>query len=599
VLERVPTGRLVVLGEPGAGKTVLAVRLVLDLLIRRRPGCRVPVLVPLASWDPAREHVWDWLERRLCLDHPALRASAGEGGSWARALWDADLILPVLDGLDEIAGADRGQALAQLNEALRPGGGVVLTARSDPYRAAVHSGDSGVGTQLLSGAAGVQLCPLNAGVVGDYLRAAAGGLAGQSRWDRALAALAVPSHPLAQALATPLMATLARTVHCPRPGEPTAGVPHPDELLDARFDTRAAVERHLFDGFVPAAYRPHPDPAKQCPWKPADARRWLTFLASHLEHRLGGTTDLAWWQLHTEVPRLLTPLAFGLAGGLLFGLVFGLVSGLVFGFVFGITAGSARGPAQPGQGLRWSPIRDKLRLGLGLGLAVGLTALWSGLRGGLGLMMGLAVGPLLGLATGLGPLPVEPAKAAGPRTILGRDRAAFRSIVLTVVLPIGLAGALYGALAAGLGPPTPRSAIEIAGGLRVSPGGLLIGGLGAGLAVGLRAGLSAAFVVGLATGVATGAVAGAVTGFGLGRPLAGLASGLTGGLVLGLWLGLSQTAWAQFAVARCWLALRGRLPWRLMRFLADAHQHRGVLRQAGAAYQFRHAELQRHLASGP
>jgi hypothetical protein len=32
-----------------------------------------------------------------------------------------------------------------------------------------------------------------------------------------------------------------------------------------------------------------------------------------------------------------------------------------------------------------------------------------------------------------------------------------------------------------------------------------------------------------------------------------------------------------------------------MRFLADAHQ-RGVLRQAGAVYQFRHAELQRHLA---
>jgi hypothetical protein len=32
-----------------------------------------------------------------------------------------------------------------------------------------------------------------------------------------------------------------------------------------------------------------------------------------------------------------------------------------------------------------------------------------------------------------------------------------------------------------------------------------------------------------------------------------------------------------------------------MRFLADAHEQRGVLRQAGASYQFRHAELQRHL----
>jgi len=44
---RVPTGRLVVLGELGAGKTILLVRLVLDLLDRRRPGGPVPVLVSL------------------------------------------------------------------------------------------------------------------------------------------------------------------------------------------------------------------------------------------------------------------------------------------------------------------------------------------------------------------------------------------------------------------------------------------------------------------------------------------------------------------------------------------------------------------------
>jgi len=33
-----------------------------------------------------------------------------------------------------------------------------------------------------------------------------------------------------------------------------------------------------------------------------------------------------------------------------------------------------------------------------------------------------------------------------------------------------------------------------------------------------------------------------------------------------------------------------------MAFLADAHQ-RGVLRQAGAVYQFRHIELQHRLAT--
>lgn len=45
------------------------------------------------------------------------------------------------------------------------------------------------------------------------------------------------------------------------------------------------------------------------------------------------------------------------------------------------------------------------------------------------------------------------------------------------------------------------------------------------------------------------------------------------------------------------LALRGLLPWRLSVFLQDA-QLRGVLRQVGMSWQFRHAVLQDHLAAG-
>lgn len=51
-------------------------------------------------------------------------------------------------------------------------------------------------------------------------------------------------------------------------------------------------------------------------------------------------------------------------------------------------------------------------------------------------------------------------------------------------------------------------------------------------------------------------------------------------------------------ITRRWLALRRRLPWSLMGFLSDAHR-RGVLRQAGAVYQFRHIEMQDRLASRP
>jgi hypothetical protein len=61
-----------------------------------------------------------------------------------------------------------------------------------------------------------------------------------------------------------------------------------------------------------------------------------------------------------------------------------------------------------------------------------------------------------------------------------------------------------------------------------------------------------------------------------------------------LWI-LVATVWGRWLIARTWLSLTGRLPWPIMTFLTDAHR-RGVLRQAGGVYQFRHARLQNHLA---
>jgi hypothetical protein len=63
-------------------------------------------------------------------------------------------------------------------------------------------------------------------------------------------------------------------------------------------------------------------------------------------------------------------------------------------------------------------------------------------------------------------------------------------------------------------------------------------------------------------------------------------------------LAVTLSAWGRLQVVRAALAVSGRLPWHLMRFLEDAHA-RGVLRQAGAAYQFRHVRLQEHLVSRP
>ena len=53
--------QLVILGEPGAGKTVMAILLTLGLLADPQPDEPVPVLLPLASWNPRREHLHTWM----------------------------------------------------------------------------------------------------------------------------------------------------------------------------------------------------------------------------------------------------------------------------------------------------------------------------------------------------------------------------------------------------------------------------------------------------------------------------------------------------------------------------------------------------------
>jgi hypothetical protein len=108
-----------------------------------------------------------------------------------------------------------------------------------------------------------------------------------------------------------------------------------------------------------------------------------------------------------------------------------------------------------------------------------------------------------------------------------------------------------------------------------------------------------AFLVGdLTGGIIAVLAAGIVYVTGSRLPIAGASILLvlvTAGVLAGFVAGIGA-AWLGFGVARCRLAAGRRLPWRLMRFLDDAHR-RGILRQAGPVYQFRHARLQSYLGS--
>ncbi|WP_428934265.1 NACHT domain-containing protein [Streptomyces sp. ACT015] len=294
-----PGRRMVVLGGPGSGKSVLAMRFVLARLAERSPGGAVPVIFPLAGWDPETTGLRDWLAERLALDYRPLAAPADERRTLARALLDAGLVLPVLDGFDELARPVYALAVRRVNAELDDDLPLLLTGRGEAWAAAVAEGD------VLTGADVVELLPLSLSQAGAHLERTSrprypDGGRPVTVWTPVLRVLAErPELPAALALTSPLMVALARAVY----GDDTSR--DPAELLDEeRLPTVEAVEGHLLEAFVPAAF------LDAGPGAAPKAVRRLTLLARTLQER--GRGRIGWWELDRLLPPAVRVFAPGL-----------------------------------------------------------------------------------------------------------------------------------------------------------------------------------------------------------------------------------------------------------------------------------------------
>ena len=574
-------GRLMVLGAAGAGKSALALRLTLELLRGRTGTDPVPVLLPVASWNPA-EAMEDWVAARLCEQYPALSLTVpevrGPRRSTARVLIGRLRILPILDGLDEMAPPNRASAIHQLSAAVGRGQPLLVTCRSRDYREilAGPDGEPVARTQV------AELEPLSPADVRAYLLRVT--MAPASRWNRVFAELqSDPPGVVSEVLSMPLMAWLAGMVY-------HRAETDPDDLI--KLSTRAErLREHLLDGLIPAAYA-EPTPASGYPARTGKAlepvHHALTGMAAYLRDRK--SEDFAWWKAHEEVPALRLGATAGAAAGCVLGPAVGLAVSVRAGTAAGVAAGLGDAIVAgmlcgitvmiPKAVPRLLDFRLGLRQlgfrpagGLAAGVAVGVTFGWACSRGGgpaaaivvftvVTSVSAVAVGTVFGAVAGM-----TGGVSAGLSFGLAAGLAARHSPV-TAGLVTGSVFTLMGWIWTGLYQPTPATRA-------VSPQSLFSNDRTSSLIVGLTSGIAYGVAYAFALGPWIGALATCVLAFAV---------------------TITVSSWGQFTLACLWHPLGRGTPLHTMRTLREAHE-RGVLRQSGMYYQFRHTILQDRLAN--
>lgn len=604
------SGRLIIVGGPGSGKSGTAILLVLQALNHRqqvdeadRTSVPVPILLTVHGWDPHTQRLSEWLGGRL-RDMFTFFPGGRRSVSAAEKLLESKRIALILDGLDEIATDLQPIALRALNE--QASCRLVVLARSaEMAEASAHA--------MLDGAVAIELQDVASNVAADYL------LQMQRdpphpNWQALTDKIRRrPTHPLAQALSSPLMLTLARDTY------PTGESLR--ELLDlSSHTTRGEIENVLLDRIVSTAYAAHP--GQPPPRYPLDtAYRAFVEIAAHMNRE--GTRDLEWWRIPRwapATPRVIMnilvvaavaiPVAVaelaeaGLRKAMLAG------TGAAFLSLFGTILGSSRTSEKATvekRYPRWRSWISSIRKWWGPGtffvwifavIASGLMIWNSDLL--FPILMSLVI-VVSGLSSGLGDN--RPRRVAAPQWRSAMRSAMKRGLSCGIFVEIAILLAL-------LKMSITYRAVTFPGGLiiRLTLGGLVLT-------------VVSGFIIGLALELLVGSARYDVADASPLVPRSSWRRDQAAVLLISLAIGLIGSGWLMLLHSRlaalgipvaliagltgtqCWpvsltfvqLAFRWRTPLRLMRFLDDAHQ-RGVLRTIGPIYQFRHARLQDRLA---
>ena len=160
---------LLILGEPGAGKTTTLLELTRDLLDLATKDLTqaIPVVFNLSSWKGGKQTIKDWLVEEL---NTKYQVSQEIAKNWV----NTGQLLLLLDGLDEVSIQLREACILAINQFSQEHGTteIVVCCRIQDYQAIKHR---------LSLQAAICLQPLNLQQIDQYLNSAGVELAAVSR----------------------------------------------------------------------------------------------------------------------------------------------------------------------------------------------------------------------------------------------------------------------------------------------------------------------------------------------------------------------------------------------------------------------------------
>lgn len=396
--------KLVILGDPGAGKSFLMAELAEALVeqLESEPNRPVPIWVNLSTWSKSKskgENVnddkgaeWlfeDWLAEAI---HNAYSLSPRVTRAWLAA----DQICLLLDGLDEVAKDQQENCIEAINR--------FLYSYSAPIVVCSRRQDYAQLAERLNLNRAVELLPLDEADVTRYLSS--------TELLSPVREAVFNDQNLMDLCTVPLfLDILSRTF---------TGVD--SQALDELSDT-TDLHRTIFNNYIKNMFARRPL-TKQEKYSAAQALKWLRYLAGHLSQRsvtIFYMEDLQNDWLAGQDTRtlrvlkgLVSGLVWGLVSGLAAALVIGLGNGLVSGLVAALGLGLVGGLGGVVWGLVWGldeepgnriVVVEKVKLNYSLDAVIygGFFGLGFALIGWLGgqLVWGLGNGLFFGLVNGL------------------------------------------------------------------------------------------------------------------------------------------------------------------------------------------------------